>query len=53
MPQTEVAELVGKIQAQRQIEIDYDVVESAGHFYERELDAMVEIVESYIARRFE
>ena len=53
VPQTEVAELVTKLQAQRQIEIDYDIVESAGHFYERELDAMVEIVESYIARRFE
>ena len=53
VPEHEVAELAKKLQAQRQIEIDYDVIERAGHFYERELDTLSEIVERYVARRFE
>ena len=53
VPEPEVAELAGKLQSQRQIEIDYEIIESAGHFYERELDTLSEMVERYVARRLE
>jgi len=53
VPEPEVSELAKKLQTQRRIEIDYKVIEGAGHFYERELDTMAEIVERYIARRLE
>ena len=48
-----MAELASKLQIQRQIEIDYEVIQRAGHFYERELDSVAEIVERYVARRIE
>ena len=51
VPEPEVAELANKLQSQRQIEIDYEVIEGAGHFYERKLDALSQIVERYVARR--
>ena len=47
-----MAELASKLQSQRQIEIDYEIIEGAGHFYERELDPLAEMVERYVARRF-
>ena len=53
VPEPEVAELASKLQSQRQIEIDYNVIERAGHFYERELDTLTGIVERYVARRLE
>ena len=51
VPESEAAELAGKLKSQRQIEIDYEVIAGAGHFYERELDTLTDIVERYIARR--
>ena len=48
-----MAELASKLQSQRQIEIDYDVIEGAGHFYERELDTLAETVERYVAGRLD
>ena len=46
-----MAELADKLKSQRQIEIDYDVISGAGHFYKRELGALSEMVERYVARR--
>ena len=48
-----MAELAGRLQSQRQIEIDYDIIEGAGHFYERELGALSELVERYVVGRLE
>jgi len=46
-----VLKLVEKLRTQRHITVDYDVIPGANHFFEVEMDRLVESVETYLDRR--
>jgi len=47
----DVAKLATKLNNQRGIEIDYNVIDEADHFFRDKLDELNEIVDTYLARR--
>lgn len=51
VPEPDVLKLVEKLQAQKGITIDYELIEGASHFYEKEMDQVDEITASYVDRR--
>ena len=46
-----VLKLVEKLKTQRHITIDYERIEGANHFFEREMDPLMKTVETYLDRR--
>ncbi len=50
MPEAEVQKLATKLASQRDIKVDYRKITGAGHFYEKELDQLGDIVERYLKR---
>jgi uncharacterized protein len=46
-----VVKLVEKLKTQRHITIDYERIEGANHFFEREMDPLMQVVEGYLDRR--
>ena len=43
--------LVEKLQSQKGIKIDYELIEGASHFYEKEMKQVDEITAAYVDRR--
>ncbi len=50
-PPPDVLKLVDKLKTQRGIEITHEVVPGAGHFFDKQLEEMTGIVESYVQGR--
>jgi alpha/beta superfamily hydrolase len=50
VPEASVSKLVGKLQAQRGIEIDYRVVPGADHFFKNEMDLLSEHVADHLQK---
>ena len=48
-----VSQLVEKLQAQKGMEVEYDVVPGADHYYRNAMDQMVSKVDEYIERKVE
>jgi len=51
VPSAPVKKLAEKLQAQRGIEVQYELVNGANHFYEDHLDEMIQRVEGYLDKR--
>jgi uncharacterized protein len=51
VPEASVEKLVGRLNAQKGIAIDYRVVDGANHFYNDQVDLMVEHVHDYLNMR--
>ncbi len=51
VPPSEIETLVGKLQQQKGITIDHEVIEDAGHFFDPGMDHMIGSVQSYVKRR--
>lgn len=47
----DVQKLVDKLQAMRHITIDYEKIEGANHFYEKEMDILMKKTSAYLDRR--
>ena len=52
-PAADVQKLVDKLHQQKGITITHEVMQGASHFFEKQLDEMVETVESYVKARME
>ncbi|SFH82434.1 alpha/beta hydrolase [Albimonas pacifica] len=50
-PPADVLKLVDKLKTQRGIEITHEVIPSAGHFFDRQLEDMTGLVENYVRKR--
>ncbi|MGR3782906.1 MAG: alpha/beta hydrolase [Albimonas sp.] len=50
-PPGDVLKLVDKLKTQRGIEITHEVIPAAGHFFDRQLEEMTGLVESYVRNR--
>ncbi len=53
VPEPEVAELAAKLQDQKNIEVEYTVLKTASHFFEKELERLSETVDDYLGRRLQ
>lgn len=53
VPEPDVAKLVAKLKQQKGIEITYDMMSGAGHFFENELDELIETVTGYVEGRLD
>lgn len=53
VPTESVAALVTKLKTQKGIEIDHEVVPNANHFFEDELDSLVDVVDKYMTKRLD
>ncbi len=51
VPETVVATLAEKLSLQKNITIDYDIVDGADHFFQNHLETFTERVDRYLARR--
>lgn len=51
VPEPDVRKLVEKLQSQKGITIDYELIEGASHFYEREMEEVDELTGAYVDRR--
>ncbi|MCG8358478.1 MAG: alpha/beta hydrolase [Kiloniellales bacterium] len=50
VPEASVAKLVGKLSHQRDIDIEYQVLQGASHFFQDHMDALNEILDAYLAK---
>jgi len=50
VPQAAVQKLATKLQSQKNIEVEYQTVEGANHFFTQHLEQMIKVVEDYVAR---
>ncbi len=46
-----IEKLVEKLQAQKSIEVDYDIIEGAKHFFEQDLNLLMASVNTYLNKR--
>ena len=51
VPEPDVKNLAGKLGNQRDIIIDYRVIDDATHFFDKQLDILSNHVESYLSMR--
>lgn len=51
VPEEHPAKLAEKLSAQKNIEIDYNVIEKADHFFRDHIDSLADILEDYVSKR--
>jgi alpha/beta superfamily hydrolase len=51
VPEADVQKLVDRLSAQKGIKISYTKVEGANHFFDNNMNDVVDIVEEYVSRR--